>query len=186
MHDIVKYMITCAAVSEWESFQHSTCIFLMSSIKSCSKTIKKYPPNPCVQDAYKENHYIMQPSHSFSVFTLHPMLQLKDAMPVYFDRNCLHLTFNHTYAVNHTTVTTCMRNCQIQLTTHVKILQKTTFSCLTGREVTRQTVVQEIPGSIPGSGKEFIVVVFVFNLFVQTILFLMPFYIIFPCAKIIN
>jgi len=90
------------------------------------------------------------------------------------------LLFIHTKAVNPTPVN--MRNCQISLSMHVKILQKkcgpqiwlcliifqpialkqlnsstaiNTFSCLGGLEVTHQTAVPEVPGSIPCSGKEF-------------------------------
>jgi len=44
------------------------------------------------------------------------------------------------------------------------------FSCLGGREVTLQKGVREFPGSISGSGKDFIVVVVVLFL-VQKVLF---------------
>jgi len=37
----------------------------------------------------------------------------------------------------------------------------TTFNLLGGQEVTLQTAVQEVPGSIPGSGKDFYVCSFV-------------------------
>jgi len=46
----------------------------------------------------------------------------KDAMPVSFDQNCLHLTYYHTLEVNPTPIN--MNNCHIQLFRHVKILQK--------------------------------------------------------------
>ena len=77
-----------------------------------------------------------------------------------------------------------MKNYQIYLSVHVKILQKNdfvdkvwpailfmfrpitlkelkslysidTFTCLGGYEVTHPTDVQEVPGSIPSSGKDF-------------------------------
>jgi len=97
------------------------------------------------------------------------------------------LLLNHTLAVNPTLVK--MRNCIILLFMHVKILQKKTllkkcgpkmwlclfmfrlntqkqlnrltlidmFSC--GTAVTHQTVVREVPCSIPVSGKHFYILV---------------------------
>jgi len=55
------------------------------------------------------------------------------------------------------------------------------FNWLCGQEVTLQTAVWEVPGSITGSGKDFYVCFFVllllcFYFFVQNTLFIMKFY----------
>jgi len=44
----------------------------------------------------------------------------KNAMPISFDQNCLHLTFHYTQTVN-------LRNGQVKSTMHVKLLQKNFF-----------------------------------------------------------
>jgi len=101
--------------------------------------------------------------------------KIKDAMPVWFDHNCLHLSFK-LYLGSESYF------CKLpnKMSLYVKILQKNSWLCLFmfrpitfqqlnnmtsivtfrylgGRDVTLLTAVRVVPGSIPGFGNDFYV-----------------------------
>jgi len=117
---------------------------------------------------------------------------LKDAMPVSFDQNCLHLTFyrnlsRESYSLKYEklpniVICACLNIIEIFCPITLKQLNSFTaidmFCWLSGREVTLQTSVHKVLGSIPGSSKDFYVCFFVvvFSIFVDNTIIYIKFW----------